>query len=842
MRSFFLLTLSLIFLPIQSKSAEIQIDSVLLPPSSVRCGDGKMGYGLYWVDQSKEEAAFKIYQSINTTDSFTVVAEMKSRSVGSVGTEYYYPLDHQPEQFYLYYVTSVAKKSESQPSNWAVLPKRPINLTGHADSISVVLNWAYPDNSLAQLIFVERSLKPDEGYEILAPIISQNGVRFIDYSMITNTDYYYRIRSAVYDSKSRVTSYSLPTQAIGPFRKVSADQGYDGLLSFHGKEYRYKTFGKQTWMLENLAYLPAVYPAGSTSVSENRFYVFGYHGSDVAAAEQTDSYRKYGALYNWVAATDGYSISPDEPIGVQGICPDGWHLPGNKEWLELRNDLNRVQLTRDSVLRADAQAKGVKGVQNTRFEGDFALPVFNDFQAQPGGWYRSDSNRFSSFGALENYWSPTSRITNEKGLNIKDADKGSGYYVRCVKGAALPTVITADMTDISETHAIAGGKLVRTGGAGILSKGVCWSTMELPDIQDQKVETSISSASYDCPLKGLVAGTIYFIRAYATNSAGTAYGEQKQFVTAGTPKLPVLLTGEISDITGSSAAVGGSLMAYGGSMVSERGVCWNTKGKPLITDHKVPDFEGNSIFTCYLPELNPGTTYFVRAYAKNSAGVAYGKKGAVGTFDYQGHTYPYATIGTQTWMIENLAYLPSVSTSHNGSENEPYYYVYGYEGNNVDSAKAYAYYKKYGVLYNWVAARQACPSGWHLPSEQEMKQLTDFLTHYGYGFGGSGNDIAKSLAYVTGWDSMPIPGSIGYDQALNNRSGFRAVPAGQRTVPRGGMVSNVKKAATFWTTTEFKQEKSSAYALVLFYSHDVIHPYPNADKRNGYSVRCLKDN
>ncbi|MDD4646422.1 MAG: hypothetical protein PHY99_10590, partial [Bacteroidales bacterium] len=94
---------------------------------------------------------------------------------------------------------------------------------------------------------------------------------------------------------------------------------------------------------------------------------------------------------------------------------------------------------------------------------------------------------------------------------------------------------------------------------------------------------------------------------------------------------------------------------------------------------------------------------------------------------------------------------------------------------------------------------------------------------------------------ISGWDSLPIPGSIGFEQIRNNRSGFRALPAGQRTVPRNGMVSDIHKAATFWATTEFRQETSSAYALVVFYSHDVVHPYPNADKRNGYSVRCVKD-
>jgi uncharacterized protein (TIGR02145 family) len=140
-----------------------------------------------------------------------------------------------------------------------------------------------------------------------------------------------------------------------------------------------------------------------------------------------------------------------------------------------------------------------------------------------------------------------------------------------------------------------------------------------------------------------------------------------------------------------------------------------------------------------------------------------------------------------------------------------------------------------------MAAKSACPSGWHLPEMIEVTQLTDYLTNYGYDFKGNGNRIAKSMAATSGWDSLDFPGTIGYDQIKNNRSGFNALPAGQRTVPRNGMVSNAHKTAIFWTSTEFKEQTSSAYSFILFFSREVVIPYPNADKRNGYSVRCIKD-
>jgi len=73
--------------------------------------------------------------------------------------------------------------------------------------------------------------------------------------------------------------------------------------------------------------------------------------------------------------------------------------------------------------------------------------------------------------------------------------------------------------------------------------------------------------------------------------------------------------------------------------------------------------------------------------------------------------YRYITIGTQTWMAENLRVLPSVSDPDDGSPDDPYYYVYDYYGTDVAAAEATENYKTYGVLYNWEAALTACPDG-----------------------------------------------------------------------------------------------------------------------------------
>ncbi|MCK9320171.1 FISUMP domain-containing protein, partial [Methanoculleus sp.] len=102
-----------------------------------------------------------------------------------------------------------------------------------------------------------------------------------------------------------------------------------------------------------------------------------------------------------------------------------------------------------------------------------------------------------------------------------------------------------------------------------------------------------------------------------------------------------------------------------------------------------------------------------------------------GTFtdSRDGNDYNWVKIGDQVWMAENLAYLPSVNMVADGSEDAAgsYYYVYGYDGTDVTAAKATANYTTYGVLYNWLAAMNACPDGWHLPSDAEWTELTDYL-------------------------------------------------------------------------------------------------------------------
>ncbi|HPQ29904.1 MAG TPA: FISUMP domain-containing protein [Desulfobacteraceae bacterium] len=211
-----------------------------------------------------------------------------------------------------------------------------------------------------------------------------------------------------------------------------------------------------------------------------------------------------------------------------------------------------------------------------------------------------------------------------------------------------------------------------------------------------------------------------------------------------------------------------------------------------------------------------------------------------------GKVYKMVTIGEQTWMAENLAYLTGVVGPATVSNTEPYYYVYGYDGTDVSAAKATTNYQTYGVLYNWRAALTACPDGWHLPSDAEWKQLEIYLATNGYNYDGTiGSEdefeartkIGKSLATDSGWDSSDVEGAVGNTDypAYRNKSGFSALPGGY--LSSSGRFREVGFYGAWWNSTE---HSGYAWYRVLYFNSSAVDRYDNT-KGNGFSVRCLRD-
>lgn len=245
-------------------------------------------------------------------------------------------------------------------------------------------------------------------------------------------------------------------------------------------------------------------------------------------------------------------------------------------------------------------------------------------------WNNSTSNQSGTCVGASNWGSfpiPLEIGENYITVRARDAANNQGtdnITVTYAPPSGLPTVTIAPITEISGNSATCGGIVTNEGASGILQKGVCWNTTGYPNTFSTKTTQGAGGGIFNSFMTGLAPGTTYYIRAYATNSAGTAYSSQSTFST--TPAsgiLPTVTIGSITNITQLAASGDGEVTAEGGSPVSERGFCWNTTGGPTVENFKSTHGTGPGSFTGNLNGLMAGTTYYVRAYATNSAGSGY---------------------------------------------------------------------------------------------------------------------------------------------------------------------------------------------------------------------------
>ena len=864
-----------------------------------------------------------------------------------------------------------------------------------------------------------------------------------------------------------------------------------------GNIYNTVQIGTQCWMKENLrtsSYVNGTsIPMGDdTSITTACRYYPDNDQSNVST---------YGYLYNWKAVMGGSSSSSANPSGVQGICPTGWHVPSDAEWTQLTDYVSSKSQyvcgdDNTSIARALASTTGWNGSMGTCAVGyNPSASVTTGFSALPAGFYNGN---YFNFGSSTNFWSATedydgnafSRFLFYSNTDVSryNRDKNYGYSVRCVRDVyGAISVVTQSVSNLTANSVTCGGEVIADGGAPVTACGFCWSTSENPTLNDNHTVDNSESAVFTSIITDLSAATTYYVRAYATNSEGTTYGNELIFTTlhagdalpcpgaatvtdidsntyntvqignqcwmkenlrttrysngtdialgnststttayryypdndqsyvstygylynwpavmgnsssssanpsgvqgicptgwhvpsdaewtqlehylssqsqyvcgsstdniakalasatgwnsstnicavgnnpsannaTGFSALPAgsydgdsnyfgdnanfwsatesndgnayyrnldyyfalvfrsylykgggysvrcvrdvygaisVVTQSVSNLTANSVTCGGEVLADGGVPVTACGFCWSTSENPTLNDNHTVDNSGSAVFTSVITDLSAATTYYVRAYATNSEGMAYGDElsfttlpsgdalpcpGAATVTDIDNNTYNTVQIGTQCWMKENLRTTrysngTSIPLGSIYSYTDPYCYYPNNDQSNVST---------YGYLYNWRAVMDSsssssanpsgvqgiCPNGWHVPSDAEWTQLENYLSSQSqYVCGNNNTYIAKALASSMGWDSSTGVCAVGNNPSANNATGLSALPAGYFY----GGYYYFGYNADFWSATE-NNDSYACYRTLNHNSASVLRG--NYSKNNGFSVRCVRD-
>jgi uncharacterized protein (TIGR02145 family) len=455
-----------------------------------------------------------------------------------------------------------------------------------------------------------------------------------------------------------------------------------------------------------------------------------------------------------------------------------------------------------------------------------------------------EDSKTTQNGAVGSFVSNLSQLSPNTKYYVRayaTSNVGTGYGREVsftTSAIAAPLLTTVTITSITGSSAISGGNITTDNGGSVTVRGICWSTTSNPTISDPKTTDGSGIGSFISNLIGLTEGTLYHIRSYATNEAGTTYGQDLTFTTLA---KPTLITSDLSGITLSSAISGGNISSDGGSPVIERGVCWSIVHNPTISDSKVINGSGVGTFPINMNGLTPNSTYYLRAYATNAVGTSYGNELNLKTFaviDADGNGYYSVALGTQTWMTENLRTTKfnngdpiGTTTSDITNETTPIYQW------NYDKDPGLT--TMYGRYYTWYAAiddRKICPTGWHLPTPNEFSSMEVYLDTHGYDFEGNTSYVAKSLASTSGWREYSTPGTPGFDQNTNNSSGFTATPGGYRIFDY--TFGSETMMSAFWTS--FSKDDQDAFFQNI--GNNYVNLFLSyANKKNGIPVRCVKD-
>lgn len=407
------------------------------------------------------------------------------------------------------------------------------------------------------------------------------------------------------------------------------------------------------------------------------------------------------------------------------------------------------------------------------------------------------------------------------------------YFTSCKKentdnnipsdATKLLSVNTLEATDIMAKSAVLNGLYRINDKAEIISIGFFLASHSFPSENDTVIALKteeIGDSTFSCTLSGLNNNQVYYYQTFLENSKGTITGDVTQFKTqTGMIKLitlsPVELSAEI-------LLSRGEIQENEGQDIVETGICWSESKNPTINNNKIVSLTDNTTFQVEI-EGRDAATYYFRAFALTADEQFYGNQ-IEHTFHFiidkrDNKSYKYVEIGEQTWLAENMAWMPELCPANEGCGFWP---PNNKGEDSITITPNNKNYKQYGVLYSFDEATDACPEGWKLPTHSEWQNLFDFIQEQGYS-----KNNGKALKSIDAWSNNGNGTDV---------FGFNALPTGYRDFINQ-KIMNAGTQTCYWSATPNAGE--GVYSRILHSNSDEAQNYV-AYRYSGCSVRCIK--
>jgi len=626
------------------------------------------------------------------------------------------------------------------------------------------------------------------------------------------------------------TDNTIYTSVTGGLEALDGEGKVATVQDQEGHTYAVIQIGNQCWMRTNLR--TAKFNNGEDIQTGTGIY-------DISTTEpyyyKNNSYIDflYGYFYNW-------------PAAASNICPKGWHVPTQTDWLTLINTTGastpKIDGTGAVYLAGSCGWNGLTSGVSRMTPNSYNNPDRDKwgFTAIPAGRY--GVAQFLDSGEGVYFWTSIEVDAGSAkcwylgagypGLENDALDKEHGRLVRCMRdlesGSSItpPSVSTGEATSVGAHVATLNGIVNNPDNVNITVRGFKYKAAG----NDNYIQVTADGDTMSYSLSDLTNSTEYSFFSFATMADSTVYGDTLSFTTLSVD-LPSVTTSAATNIGTISATLNGTVTANG-CTITAQGFEWKATENGI---YKTVYASGETM-THSLTGLTASTGYTYRAFATTASGTVTGDEITFTTTsaepsatdcgivtDASEITYNTIMIGSQCWMKENLR-----TTKYNDGTNITTYYNYSSSSIPLER-RGYLY--DWNVVMNQSGEHDICPSGWHVPSMDEWETLnvSEFQCN---------GDIARALAADTDWyvsTTQCAECDVCYNLSNNNSSGFGAIPAGFHA---NSEFDESGSSANFWTSSFNNSYNEPKYVIIDIWSG--YRPYSNPAS-NGYSVRCVRD-